>query len=86
MLSQIEDLQEQVKTNADADDEIMAQVNKKVDEWKVRIKMQLVVLYTVWNCWQYPARHLIFWLDFYGVASGITAHGKMSPNKKICRP
>ena len=32
---QVEDLMEQVRSKVDADDEIMVQVNNKVEEWKV---------------------------------------------------
>lgn len=32
---QVDDLMEQVGTKADADDQIMVQVNSKVEEWKV---------------------------------------------------
>lgn len=33
---QVADLLEQVKSKADMDDEIMVQVNDKVEEWKVK--------------------------------------------------
>ena len=32
---QVDDLMEQAGTKADADDQIMVQVNNKVEEWKV---------------------------------------------------
>jgi hypothetical protein len=34
--TKLDDLNEQVKSKTDADDEIMVQVNNKVEEWKVR--------------------------------------------------
>ena len=37
---QVDDLMEQVGTKADADDQIMVQVNNKVEEWKVNAHVQ----------------------------------------------
>ena len=44
-LKQVDELLMQVKSKADADDEIMAQVNYKVEEWKVKTLFFLVFSY-----------------------------------------
>lgn len=40
---QVDDLMEQVGNKADADDQIMVQVNNKVEEWKVRCSAMVLL-------------------------------------------